>query len=497
MTADRPVRVRYAPSPTGAPHIGGFRTALFDWLIARHTGGAFILRIEDTDRTRYVSNSVEGQMEALRWLGLDWDEGPDIGGPHAPYTQSERLPLYQDAARRLIARGNAYECYCTPARLDAMRTEQQRNKQPPGYDGLCRTPEGRAQAKAEAGEGASPVVRFQMPDEGETVFDDFLRGAVTFKNALLDDFVILKSDGFPTYHLAMPVDDHEMEITHVIRGEEWLPSAPRHQLLFQALGYQMPVIIHVSLILGTDRSKLSKRHGAQSVLEYKAMGYLPDAVLNFLALLGWSLDDKTEIISRDELVKNFSLERLIPSPAIFDIEKLNWMNGEYMRNMPEAGLARLLIDWLEKPESEGGLPDQVARPLDVDYTLRILPLVRERVKLLPEARDMMAFFYLPDGVDPDADMLLGKAFATNRDRARRLLSEALVVCDAIEDWQSPVLNEAFRDLAERLEVKTGDLFMLVRVAVTGRTVAPPLFDTMAVVGKERCVERLRVASSLL
>jgi glutamyl-tRNA synthetase len=493
----KPVRVRYAPSPTGAPHIGGFRTALFDWLLARRTGGTFVLRIEDTDRSRYVPQSVEGQMEALRWLGLDWDEGPDVGGPYGPYFQSERLSLYQEAARRLIARGDAYECYCTPQRLDAMRTEQQRLKQPPGYDGRCRTEEGRAQAKAEAGEGASPVVRFRMPDEGETVFEDFLRGPITFRNELLDDFVILKSDSFPTYHLAMPVDDHAMEITHVIRAEEWLPSAPRHQCLFRALGYEMPVIIHVSLILGPDRAKLSKRHGAQSVLEYREQGYLPEAVFNFLALMGWSLDDKTEIISREELVENFSLDRLIASPAVFNIEKLNWLNGEYMRAMPVERLADVLAAWLEKPESEGGLPSQVTRPIDRGYTRRIVPLVRERVKLLPEARDMMAFFYLPDGVDPDPDTLLGKRFEDDRSRAKLLLSEALLLAESMERWATEFLERDFRDLAERLQVRAGDLFMLMRVAITGRTVSPPLFETMEVLGRERSVSRLRDASNLL
>jgi glutamyl-tRNA synthetase len=491
-----PIRVRYAPSPTGTPHIGGFRTALFDWLLARQQGGAFILRIEDTDRTRYVPQSVESQLEALRWLGLNWDEGPDIGGPYGPYVQSERLDLYQAEVRRLIAAGRAYECYCSPERLDAMRNRQREQKQPPGYDGRCRTEAGRAEARQEAGEAAS-VVRFQMPDAGETVFEDYIRGEVSFQNALLDDFVILKSDGFPTYHLAQAVDDHAMAISHVIRGEEWLSSAPRHKLLFEALGYDLPAFVHVSLILGPDRSKLSKRHGAQSVLEYRDMGYLPDAVFNFLGLLGWSLDDKTEVISRDQFVEHFSLDRLLKSPAVFNIEKLDWMNGLYLRALPEREFARLVKDWLERPEEEGGLPSQVARPLDLEYTALIAPLVRERVKRLDEARDMMAFFYLPDGVEPDEHLLLGKAFADDRTGAANALSEALVCAEAVPAWQAELLEAALRELAQRLGLKAGDLFMLLRVAITGRTVAPPLFETMVLVGRERCLDRLRQAIHLL
>ena len=473
------------------------RTALFDWLLARKTGGEFILRIEDTDRSRYVPAAVDDLYASLRWLGLDWDEGPDVGGPHAPYVQSERLDLYQAAAAHLIASGNAYECFCTPERLDEMRNRQRELKQPTGYDGRCRSEEGRAEAKREAGADARHVVRFLMPDAGETNVLDLLRGEVSFQNARLDDSVLLKSDGFPTYHLAVAVDDHEMAISHVIRAEEWLPSAPLHKLVFEALGYELPNFVHVSRILGSDRAKLSKRHGAQSVLEYRDQGYLPDAVFNFLGLLGWSLDDKTEVISRDEFVQHFSIERLIKSPAVFDLEKLNWMNGHYLRSLPPEDVTGLLKEWLERPEAAGGLPDQVERPLDFDYTLRLVPLVRERVKLLSEARDMMAFFYLPDGVEPDPTMLLGKAFAGEPRRAADLLSEALVLAEGVEDWTAASLEAAYRALAEQQGVRAGDLFMLIRVATTGRSVAPPLFETMELVGRERCVLRLRLAINLL
>lgn len=492
MTAERPVRVRYAPSPTGAPHIGGFRTALFDWLLARHTGGTFILRIEDTDRTRFVPQSLEDQMEALRWLGLDWDEGPDVGGEYGPYQQSQRLPLYHEAATRLLEEGKAYHCFCSPERLDVLRAAQREAKVPPGYDGRCRTDEGRAASKAEAGD-ASPVVRFAMPREGETVVHDYLRGEITFQNALLDDFVILKSDGFPTYHLAEAVDDHEMDITHVLRGEEWLSSAPRHKLLFEALGYEEPVFAHVSLILGPDRSKLSKRHGAQSVLEYREQGYLPEAVFNFLGLMGWSLDDKTEIISREEFIEHFTIDRILKSPAVFNLDKLNWMNGMYIRSMPVEKFAALVIEWLEKPEDEGGLPDHIARPLDLEYTARIVPLIQERVKLLPEARDMMAFFYLPAGVEPDPALLLGKKFADDRTLARLLLQEAIVAVEQADPFGHETLLATLTEVGERHGVKRGDILGMVRIAITGRSVAPPLTESMEILGRERCILRLREA----
>jgi len=491
-----PVRVRYAPSPTGDPHVGNIRQALFDWLLARSTGGAFVLRIEDTDRNRYVPSAVAAQLDALRWLGLDWDEGPDVGGPYAPYVQSQRLDLYHAAAHRLIESGHAYECYCSEERLDALRNEQRELRQPPGYDGRCRTDAGRAEAKAEAG-GAPAVVRFKMPREGETVFHDYIRGDVTFKNALIDDFVILKSDGFPTYHLAQAVDDHEMKITHVIRNEEWLPSAPRHKLLFEALGHELPVFVHTASILGPDRSKLSKRHGAQSVLEYRDQGYLPQAVFNFLGLLGWSLDDHTEIISRDDFVKHFSLDRLLKSPAVFNLEKLDWMNGEYMRALADDEFVRLVVEWLEKPEDEGGLPPSVARPIGADYTRRMVPIVKERVKLLSKAREMMDFFYLPEPLDLDAGVLLGERFKDDRSQAALLVSEALVLAEQTGEWTAAPLEQAYRALAERLGARFRDLAGLMRAAITGRTVSPPLLESMDILGRERCLRRLRDALNLL
>lgn len=478
-----PVRVRYAPSPTGEPHLGNIRTALFDWLLAKHEGGQFILRIEDTDRARYVEKSVQAQIEALRWLGLDWDEGPDIGGPFAPYVQSERLEIYQEHVERLIENDRAYRCYCSTERLDRVRKELQARRQPPRYDRYCRALTAEERAEAEGSEVA-PVVRFKTPLDGETVTADALRGDVIFQNDTLDDFVILKSDGFPTYHLASIVDDHIMEITHVLRGEEWLSSAPRHTLLYRAFGWEPPVFAHLSRILGPDKAKLSKRHGAHSVLHYREQGYLPDAVINFLGLLGWSLDDKTEIISRDEFVSHFDLSRALTNPAVFNAGKLDWMNGVYIRDMDPEEFAEAAKPFLERA---------VGRAVEMERLMPIMPLLQERVKLLSEIGDMADFFFVEGALDYSVDSLLGKKFAEQPDAAAVALTKVAERVGDVADWNHEALEAAIRPLAEDLGMKAGPLFGLVRVAVTGRSAAPPLFETMAVLGRETVVERLNDA----
>jgi len=478
------VRVRFAPSPTGIPHVGNIRTALFNWLFARHEGGAFILRIEDTDQTRLVPDALDAILESLRWLGLDWDEGPELGGQYGPYFQSERLERYHHAADELIAKGAAYRCYCSPERLDQVRAEQQRRKEPPRYDRRCRNLN-EAERAEEAAKGAAPVVRFKTPLSGRTEFDDVVRGRVTFENDTLDDFVLLKSDGFPTYHLANVVDDHLMEITHVLRADEWLPSTPRHLLLYDALGYAPPQFVHLPMILGSDRAKLSKRHGAVSLLEYKRQGYLPEAMFNFLGLLGWSLDDHTEVISREEFIRNFSLERIVKNPAIFDVEKLTWMNGVYLRAMPPDRLAELLVERLEED-----LPSAVPRPLDRDYLIRIVPLVQERIKRLDEAVSLTAFFFVEGTLEYAPETLLGKRFAGRPDDARRALEASVARLSPLDRWKHEALEGVLRPLAEELGLKAGDLFMLLRVAVTGQTATPPLFEMMEVLGRDRCLTRL-------
>ena len=489
MTQPSRVRVRYAPSPTGDPHVGNIRSALFNWLYARHTGGTFIVRIEDTDQARLVPGSVDAILGALEWLGLDWDEGPGIQTPHGPYVQSERLDLYREHAERLLAEGKAYHCYCTPERLNEVRKARQKERKPTGYDRRCLDPAEAAKARAE--NPNPPVVRFRMPTEGNITVNDFVRGEVTFDVSLLDDFVLLKSDGYPTYHLANVVDDHLMEISDVMRAEEWLPSAPRHRLLYEAFGYEMPRLIHLPLILGPDRSKLSKRHGAASVLEFREMGYLPDALVNFLALLGWSLDESSELFTKDDLVRHFTPERILANPAVFNIDKLDWFNGLYIREMGDDELADALIPWLE--DAERGVPAN-ARPVERGYLTSIVPLERERLKRLSDATEMLSFFF-EERLEYDAALLVPKGL--DADSARSALEQALATAEGTDDWSVAALETAYRALAERLGVKTGQLFGAVRVAVTGRTAAPPLFDTLAVLGKERCLSRLRAALAAL
>ena len=487
-----PVRVRYAPSPTGIPHVGNIRTALFNWLFARNRGGSFIVRIEDTDQARLVEGATEAILESLRWLGLDWDEGPTGDGrgergDSGPYFQSDpvRLQRYRETAERLVEEGKAYACYCTPDELAAMRKEQQRRGQPPKYDGRYRY-DAALRARHEA-EGRPKVIRFASKTEGETVCADLLRGEVRFQNGLLDDFVLLKSDGFPTYHLAHVVDDRAMGITHVIRGDEWVSSAPRHVLLHKALGWQPPVYAHLPIILGPDRAKLSKRHGAASTLDYRDQGFLPESLMNFLALLGWSYDDKTEIFSREQLVEYFSFDRVGKAGSVFNIDKLQWMNGVYIREMAPERLTSLVAGRLASD-----LPE--AQPIDEAYLGRVVPLVQDRLKLLSEARELTEFF-LVDTITPDpADLVQKKMDEAGTLRA---LEAAQARLDGLPGFEAPELETALRALAEELEVKTGQLFGTLRVACTGVKAAPPLFDTMAVLGRERCMSRIANAIALM
>jgi glutamyl-tRNA synthetase len=464
-----PIRDRYAPSPTGALHLGGARTVLFNYLFARKMKGQFVLRIEDTDRHRFDPTSLDSILEGIRWLGLEWDEGPEVGGPHAPYFQSQRLPQYQAAADRLVAGGHAYRCFCTPERLDELRREQERLHLPPGYDGHCRNLD---PVDVEARLLASDpyVIRMRIP-AGVTIVEDLVRGSLRFENRTLDDQVLLKSDGFPTYHLAATVDDHLMRITHVIRGEEWLPSTPKHVLLYQMLGWEPPTFVHLPLVLGADKAKLSKRHGAAALLEYRELGYLPEAMNNFLAFLGWSPGTGEELFSLEELVRAFELEKVQPSPAVFDQAKLDNVNGEHIRRLSPEAFYRHLRPFVP-PE------------LDDELLARAAPLVQTRIARLTEAADLLRFLWArpdayPDGLVPKKAEVAATAHLLAQVRALFADSEP-----------GPDAEPRLRALAEAHDWKAGDLFMTLRVALTGSRVTPPLLESAALLGRDEVLVRL-------
>lgn len=477
------IRTRYAPSPTGDPHIGNIRAALFSWAYARANGGQFILRIEDTDRARLQETSLQAIMDSLKWLGIDWDEGPAVGGPHEPYFQSQRLPLYQHAASRLIEEGKAYRCFCTAERLDQMRKAQQAAKQPPGYDGHCRSipmDESERRARSE-----SFTVRFKMKREGQTVLNDLIRGDVTFENALQDDFVALKSDGYPTYHLAVVVDDTEMEISHAIRGDEWISSAPKHIQLYAALGYEPPVWAHLPLILGPDHKKLSKRSGDTAVLDYAKNGYLPEAMVNFLAFLGWSLDDHTSLVTIDELKQHFDLARVVPNPAVFDVERLNFLNGHYIRQMTEDRWNQTIVEW-------------AGQPMDADLVAAVAPLLRDRVARLDEIAPMTAFLF-SDNAPHYAPGLLTEKLAGDAALARRVLESAATRLGAIEAtaWDKESVEVAVRGIESEVALKLRKFISVLYTAIEGSPQGLPLFDSIAILGRSRTLHRLGRALAVL
>jgi glutamyl-tRNA synthetase len=491
----KPVRVRFAPSPTGIQHIGGYRTAIFIWLFARHSGGTFLLRIEDTDTTRTAPEAVDALLDGLRWLDVLPDEGPLVGGPYGPYYQTQRQAIYEAAANDLIARGGAYRCYCTTERLEEMRKEQEaRGVKSSRYDRRCRnlTP---AERQAHEAAGEPFVVRLAVPLEGQTVVHDLLRGEVVFEHKELQDIVLLKSNGLPTYHLGAMVDDHLMAISHVTRGaNDWLSSAPYHVLIYQFFEWEQPVWVHLPVVLGKDRKKLSKRHGAEFLSYYQEQGYLPEAITNYLALLGWSYDDKTDILSREQMIQAFSLERLSISDAMFDPERLLWMNGVYIRALSGNELAARTLPFLERPETEGGLPDSVRRPLDRDYVGRVLKLEQERLKTLGEAAQLVPFFFTDD-LHYSAEALIGKGM--ERTTTRLVLQRSLGRLSDLGSWEASLMEPPLRLLAEEMGLKTGQVFMPLRVAISGRTVSPPLFETMQVLERSRTLTRLRHALDML
>ncbi|OGO18962.1 MAG: glutamate--tRNA ligase [Chloroflexi bacterium RBG_16_48_8] len=492
MPEPAPVRVRFAPSPTGRFHIGGARTALYNYLLARQTGGSFVLRIEDTDQKRYDPTAQDEIMDSLRWLGLDWDEGPDIGGPFAPYKQSERLLIYHNLIEELIDRGSAYYCFCSPERLSQVRNEQQKQNLSPRYDGYCRSLS-LQDARARAKDGESHVVRFKTPKEGKTTGIDLLRDPIIVDNINIDDYILLKSDGIPVYHMAAISDDHLMEITHVFRGSEWLPTFPLHVLIYEAFEWEQPQWIHLSVFLNpTGKGKLSKRtamdpkSGVKSVytLDLKELGYLHEAVNNWCALMGWSYDDHTEIFPMEDLIEKFSLDKLSSSPAAVNFSKLDHFNGIYIRELPSQELKRRILPFLQ----EAGYRVE-------DETLEsIIPLIRERIHTLDEAVEMAGFFF-QETIHPDPSLLIGKDMTASQSAfaAQRVYE----VIEALPSMECDSLENELRNLADELNLKASQLFGILRIAVTGQSVSPPLIESMEVIGKSKVLERIQEAIALL
>lgn len=455
------IKVRFAPSPTGFLHIGGARTALFNWLLARHEGGKFVLRIEDTDQVRSTKESIDAILDSMTWLGLDWDEGPVY--------QTDRMPIYREHAEKLLQEGKAYRCYCTPEELEEKRQQALKEKRKPKYDGRCRnlrTPI----------PGRTPAIRFKAPQEGKTVLRDLIKGTIEFENAELDDLVILRSDGWPTYNFSVVVDDATMNITHVIRGDDHVNNTPRQILLYQAFGYPLPEFAHVPMILGADKARLSKRHGATSVMAYKEMGYLPQALVNYLVRLGWSYGDQ-EVFSPQELIEKFSLESVGKSAAVFNGEKLLWLNGVYIRQEEPQKLAELLFPFLESRN---------LRPRSMDWLAEIIKTLRERAKTLVEMVDQAEFYFRDDF--PVDEKSAKKYLTAQIKEPLEVLAGRLASAPQVDEKG---LEEIFKEIAVAKNLKLGAIAQAVRVSLTGKSVSPGIYEIMTILGKEEVLKRLK------
>ncbi|MGH2658603.1 MAG: glutamate--tRNA ligase [Actinomycetota bacterium] len=470
------VRTRFAPAPSGSIHVGNARTALFSWLTARHHGGRFVIRVEDTDTSRVTEEAVHGLIESLRWLGIDWDEGPDVGGPHAPYRQSQRIDLYHGHAERLVAQGDAYPCYCTPGELEERRKSALARGEAPGYDGRCRN---LTDAERDAFEAESRpfALRFAMRERDFTVAD-LVKGEVHFGPGDLKDFIILRSDGSPTFLLAVAVDDLLMGVTHVIRGDDLLAAAPRNVAVIQALGGTPPQFAHLPQVLGQDGKPLSKRHGSTSVEAFREQGFLPEALMNYLALLGWSKDEKTTFLSREELIESFELGRVSSNPAAFDTQKLEWMNNHYIQSLDDDDLAARCMHFLTE---DGLLPEP-------NVLRRAMPLVRERMKRLTEAPGLLRFLFTDD-VRPNEKSaeLIAKA-------GPEYLRRAADALDNVEPWTHEAIQAALDEVATSAGLNRTRGWQPVRAAVTGSNVSPPLPESLELLGREDTVTRLRGAA---
>jgi glutamyl-tRNA synthetase len=486
MTA-RKVKVRFAPSPTGDLHVGNIRTALFDWAYARHTGGTFLFRIEDTDTTRVTDEYIQAAIDTLKWLGLTWDEGPEVGGPNGPYLQSQRLDIYAKWAQTFLDQGDAYHCYCSPDELEAVREEQRKANVAPGYNGHCRdlTADQIAAYKAE---GREAVVRMRMPD-GTTTFTDEIRGDVTFDHKFVPDFVLVRADGSPLYTLAVAVDDVMMGVTHVLRGEDLLSSTPRQIRVYQAMGVKLedyPAFAHLPFVMGQDNAKLSKRNGEVSIAWYREQGYLPEAICNYLALLGWSPGDDRENISMKELTELFTVEKVHSSPARFDMKKLEAINGDKIRALTLDDFATWTIPFLKKAGVIEGRDEEIA------LVMKALPLIQERIVKLDEAPALLKFLFIKNfAVDPEAAPKIAD------EPAKDILKRSLKELEVLETWSHESIEAALRaSLIEELGLKPRIAFTALRIATTGSTISPPLFESMELLGKQACLDRINSALSL-
>ncbi len=471
------IRVRFAPSPTGFLHIGGVRTALFNWLFARHNGGTFILRIEDTDQTRSTDESIQAILQGMEWCGMDWDEGPGKDGAHGPYRQTERLSIYREHVEKLLQSGRAYKCYCTPGGLEERRKAAMAEGRPPKYDRKCLGIENPP-------EGVTPVIRFRADTEGQTVVNDLIKGKVTFENSVLDDLIIMRSDGWPTYNFAVVVDDSTMGITHVLRGDDHLNNTPRQMQMYDALGYDMPQFGHLSMILGSDKARLSKRHGATSIMQYKEMGYLSEAMVNYLVRLGWSFGDQ-EIFSVEEMIKNFSLESVSSAAAVFNPDKLNWINHHWINAKPPREIAKLLLPMLAQMDlapAEDGL-------WSLERLEKIVLAQREKSRTLVEMAELSRYFF----VEPEMEQKAAEKFLTPE--IKPVLERLIGLLEAIPDsgFNHAELEKVFHLVMEKTGLKMGKVAQPVRVAVTGGTVSPGIYETLEILGKKESMRRLRTA----
>ncbi len=473
-------RVRFAPSPTGYLHVGGLRTALYNYLFAKNTGGKFILRIEDTDRNRYVEGAVENLINVLNWIGLDYDEGPVKGGDYGPYMQSERLDIYKKYADELVQKGKAYHCFCSPERLSELREKQTAEKQQAKYDKHCLNLS-KEEVQEKLNLNTSHVIRMNIEENQTISFDDIVRGNVEFNSSTLDDQVLIKSDGYPTYHMANVVDDHLMKITHVIRGEEWLSSTPKHVLLYNFFEWEIPVFAHLPLLLNPDRSKLSKRQGDVAVEDYRAKGYLREALLNFVALLGWNAGDDQEFYYLNEMIEKFSLERVNKSGAVFNLEKLNWLNAEHLRKKSNEEILQMLKTEL----SQSKFAD---KNLSDEYLILVIESMRERISFVKEIIENAPYFFEAP-VEYDHDVVKKRWKEDSSDLLQKLTDEF----SKLEDPQKEDYEHALKTLSEKLNAGAGKFIHATRLAISGVGGGPGLYDILFILGKEESIERMKRA----